>query len=39
MKPGSSEEEGSYVDLTFKILACADGALYTKFKVKASDWS
>ena len=39
MKPGSSEEEGSYVDLTFKILACADGVLYTKFKVKASDWS
>lgn len=38
-KPGSSEEEGQYVDLTFKILACADGELYTKFKVAASDWS
>lgn len=39
MKPGSSEEEGHYVDLTFKILACADGELYKKFKVKAADWS
>lgn len=39
VKPGSSEEEGHYVDLTFKILACADGELYKKFKVKAGDWS
>ena len=38
-KPGSSEDEGQYVDLTFKILACADGELYTKFKVKQSDWT
>lgn len=38
-RPGSSEEEGQYVDLTFKILACEDGELYTKFKVQASDWA
>lgn len=38
-KPGSSEEEGAYVDLTFKILACEDGELYTKFKVTADDWA
>lgn len=38
-KPGSSEEEGSFVDVTFKILATADGVLYKKFKVAASDWS
>lgn len=38
-RPGSSEEEGSYVDLTFKILACADGELYKKFRVAASDWA
>ena len=38
-RPGSSEEEGQYVDLTFKILACADGELYKKFKVAAADWS
>lgn len=37
--PGSSEEEGHYVDLTFKILACEDGELYKKFKVAASDWA
>jgi len=37
-RPGSSEEEGSYVDLTFKVLACDDGELYKKFKVAASDW-
>ncbi len=37
-RPGSSEEEGSYVDLTFKILACSDGELYKKFRVKAEDW-
>ena len=38
-RPGSSEEEGHYVDVTFKILACEDGELYTKFKVAASDWA
>ena len=38
-RPGSSEEEGAYVDLTFKILACADGELYKKFRVAAEDWS
>ncbi len=37
-RPGSSEEEGQYVDLTFKILACEDGELYKKFKVKTTDW-
>lgn len=37
-RPGSSEEEGQYVDLTFKILACEDGELYKKFKVKEEDW-
>lgn len=37
-RPGSSEEEGSYVDLTFKILACSDGELYKKFRVKETDW-
>lgn len=37
-KTGHSEEEGNYVDLTFKILACEDGELYRKFRVKASDW-
>lgn len=37
--PGSSEEEGHYVDVTFKILACEDGELYKKFKVQASDWA
>ena len=38
-RPGSSEEEGQYVDVTFKILACEDGELYKKFKVKADDWA
>ena len=38
-RPGSSEEEGQYVDLTFKILACEDGELYKKFKVKEADWT
>lgn len=37
-RPGSSEEEGSFVDLTFKILACSDGELYKKFRVKEADW-
>ncbi|MCC8155481.1 MAG: hypothetical protein LIP01_15640 [Tannerellaceae bacterium] len=31
-KEGYSEEEGMYADLTFTVLACADGELYTKFK-------
>lgn len=38
LRPGSSEEEGQYVDVTFTILECADGELYRKFKVAASDW-
>lgn len=38
-KTGHSEEEGNYVDLTFKILACEDGELYRKFRVKAADWA
>lgn len=38
-RPGSSEEEGQYVDVTFKVLACEDGELYKKFKVQASDWA
>lgn len=33
LKPGFSEEEGHYVDVTHKILACADGTIYTKFRV------
>lgn len=37
-RPGHSEEEGSYVDLTFKILACGDGELYKKYRVKQEDW-
>ena len=35
--PGYSEEEGHYVDVTFKILECSDGELYRKFRVKAED--
>lgn len=31
-KPGYSEEEGQYADLTITVLACEDGELYTKFK-------
>lgn len=38
-RPGSSEEEGQYVDVTFKILGCDDGELYTLFKVAESDWA
>lgn len=38
-RPGSSEEEGSYVDLIFKIIACSDGELYKKFRVKSEDWA
>lgn len=36
---GSSEEEGAYVDLTFRILPCTDGELYKKFRVAVSDWA
>lgn len=35
--PGYSEEEGNYVDVTFKILECDDGELYKKFRVKEED--
>lgn len=35
--PGYSEEEGNWVDVTFKILECEDGELYRKFRVKATD--
>lgn len=35
--PGYSEEEGHYVDVTFKILECEDGELYKKFRVKEED--
>lgn len=38
-KPGSSEDEGHYVDLTFKILACSDGELYKRFRVTQADWA
>jgi len=33
-KPGWSEEEGHFADVSFTVLACADGELYTKY-VKA----
>lgn len=36
-RPGHSEEEGSYVDLTFKILPCEDDELYRFFRVKSAD--
>jgi len=32
IKEGYSEDEGTYIDLTFTFLTCADGALYTKYK-------
>lgn len=38
-RPGSSEDEGSYVDLTFKIIETEDGLLYKKFRVKKADWA
>lgn len=38
-RPGYSEEEGHFVDLTFKVMVCEDGELYKKFKVKESDWA
>lgn len=31
-KEGWSEDEGSFADLTFIFMTCADGALYSKFK-------
>lgn len=37
-RPGHSEEEGNYVDLTFTIVPCEDGELYRKFRVKKEDW-
>ena len=37
-RPGYSEEEGHYVDLTFTILVCEDGELYKKFKVTEAEW-
>lgn len=39
IKPGSSEEEGHYLDLAFKVVACADGELYKKYRVKEADWA
>lgn len=36
-RPGHSEEEGSYVDVTHKIMECEDGELYRYFRVKAAD--
>lgn len=36
-RPGYSEEEGAYVDVTHKILECEDGELYRFFRVQASD--
>lgn len=38
-KPGSSEEEGHFVDVTFRILECVDGELYKKFRVTDADWA
>lgn len=37
-KPGTSEEEGQFVDVTFEIMKTADNELYRKFKVKSDDW-
>lgn len=31
-KEGYSEEEGQYADVTFTVMQCADGELYTKYK-------
>lgn len=31
-KPGWSDEEGQYADVTFTFLACSDGELYSRFK-------
>ena len=34
-KEGQSEEEGFYADITFTVLKCADGELYSRFVKKA----
>lgn len=36
-RPGHSEEEGSYVDLTFRILQCEDEEMYRYFRVGKTD--
>lgn len=36
-RPGHSEQEGNYVDVTHKILECEDEELYRWFRVKATD--
>lgn len=38
-RPGSSEDEGHYVDLTFTILETESGTYYKKFRVKKEDWN
>lgn len=38
-RPGSSEDEGHYVDLTFTILETESGTYYKKFKVAKEDWN
>lgn len=38
-RPGSSEDEGHYVDLTFTVLETESGSLYKKFKVTKNDWA
>lgn len=38
-RPGSSEDEGQYVDLTFTVIETESGTLYKKFKVKKEDWA
>ena len=38
-RPGSSEDEGHYVDLTFTILETESGTYYKKFKVAKDDWN
>lgn len=35
--PGYTEEEGHFIDVTFKILPTIDEKLYTKFRVKKED--
>lgn len=35
--PGYSEDEGHFVDVTFKILTCVDGELYKKYRVEQAD--
>lgn len=38
-RPGSSEDEGHYVDLTFTVLETESGTYYKKFRVKKEDWA